>query len=241
MIEQILPASVSCAEARADLLGAALFPAEAAMVAGALDIRRREFTTGRVCARAALSGLGLPSAPILGDVRGAPQWPAGVVGSITHCAGYRAAAVARSCEVRAIGIDAEPNEPLPDDVLDAICGADELARLPDLATALPGVCWDRLMFSAKESAYKAWYPVTGRWFGVKDTDVAINPRDGGFCARLRPAGPADAVLTASLTGRWLCSGGLLLTAVAEPSRSVSVRAASASCVSRFPEPTPDGG
>ena len=33
------------------------------------------------------------------------------------------------------------------------------ARLAALADALPGVAWDRLLFSAKESVYKAWAPI----------------------------------------------------------------------------------
>jgi 4'-phosphopantetheinyl transferase EntD len=216
MIEKILPAGVSCAEARADVVGAVLLPAEAAMVATALDERRREFTTGRACARTALSGLGLPDVPILADAHGAPRWPAGVVGSITHCAGYRCAAVARTTDIRAIGVDAEPNEQLPGDVLDAICGADERARLQGLAAGLPGICWDRLLFSAKESVYKAWYPVTGRRIGFEDADVTISALDGRFCARLRPAASAGRDPLTALTGRWRVCGGLILTAIAEP-------------------------
>ncbi len=215
MIETILPAGVSCGEAREDLLDADLFPAEAAMVARALDRRRREFTTGRACARTALSGLGLPGVPILADSRGAPQWPTGVVGSITHCTGYRGAAVARTTAIRAVGVDAEPNEPLPGDVLDAICTADERARLPGLAAERPGICWDRLLFSAKESAFKAWYPITHRRLGLVCADVTI-AADGKFRARLWPAASALRNPLASLTGRWQVCDALILTAIAEP-------------------------
>jgi hypothetical protein len=129
MIERILPADVSWAEAFADHPGAALFPAEEAIVAGAVDKRRREFTTARNCARNALAKLGVPPAPILTRERGAPQWPVGMVGSITHCAGYRAAAVARARDILTVGVDAEPNEPLPDGVLAAISLVSERAWL----------------------------------------------------------------------------------------------------------------
>ena len=64
--------------------------------------------------------LGVPPAPILPGERGAPQWPAGYAGSITHCAGYRAAAVARTREMLTIGVDAEPHDVLPDGVLDHV-------------------------------------------------------------------------------------------------------------------------
>ena len=89
------PAGIAAVEAFDDDIPARLFPEEEALVARSVDKRRREFTTARRCAREALARLGVPPAPILPGERGAPRWPAGVVGSMTHCAGYRAAAVAR--------------------------------------------------------------------------------------------------------------------------------------------------
>ena len=94
MIEKILPAGVASAEVFADLPDAVLFPQEASALATAVEKRRREFATGRACARRALDDLGIAPSAILPGERGAPQWPPGIVGSITHCAGYRAAAVA---------------------------------------------------------------------------------------------------------------------------------------------------
>jgi 4'-phosphopantetheinyl transferase EntD len=75
------------------------------------------------------------------------------------------------------------------------------------------VCRDRLLFSAKESVYKAWFPLTGRWLGFEDADVTITP-DGTFTARVLAEPPPPC--TASFTGRWLASGGLILTAIAVP-------------------------
>ena len=221
MIEKILPATVACAETFTDPPDTVLFPGEAAIVARASDKRRREFTTGRECARIALGKLGVAPAPILTGERGAPQWPPGVVGSITHCDGYRAAAVAHARDVAAIGLDAEPHAPLPAGVLDVISLPAERARLTALAalasSATPGeraaVCWDRLLFSAKESVYKAWFPLTGRWLGFEDADVTIET-DGTFTARLQPM--AQPPWPASFAGRWLADGGLILTAIAVP-------------------------
>jgi len=109
VIEEILPAEVVAVEALADPPGVTLFPEEEAVIAKAVDKRRREFSTVRHCARLALAMLGLPRSPLLPGERGAPQWPVGVVGSMTHCAGYRAAAVARASDMVTIGIDAEPH------------------------------------------------------------------------------------------------------------------------------------
>lgn len=152
MIERILPGQVASAEAFGDDPSATLFPEERAVIRRAVEARRREFSTARACARAALSKLGRPPVAILPGLRGAPEWPEGVIGSITHCTGYRAAAVALTRDVVTLGVDAEPNEALPDHgMLDIVARAEERARLSDLAAEMPGVRWDRLLFSAKES------------------------------------------------------------------------------------------
>ncbi|MCW6010458.1 4'-phosphopantetheinyl transferase superfamily protein [Micromonospora sp. CPCC 205371] len=215
MLEEILPPSVVAEEAFADPPGVPLFPEEAAAVANAVAKRRDEFTTARYCARAALRRLGVAPVPILPGERGAPRWPAGIVGSMTHCLGYRAAALARRRDVVTIGIDAEPHEPLPNGVLDAVSVEAERALLARLALDAPGVHWDRLLFSAKESVYKAWYPLTGRWLDFTEADVAIDPAVAGFTARLLVPGPVVAgVECREFAGRYLVRGGLVVTAIA---------------------------
>jgi len=217
VIEQILPGGVASAESFADPPDALVFSEEAAIVAKAVDERRREFTTARSCARRALTSLGMAPAPILPGERGAPQWPPGIVGSITHCTGYRAAAVARIRDTLTIGVDAEPNEVLPDGVLEVVSLAGERARLRDLAAAAPGVCWDRLLFSAKESVYKAWFPLTRCWLGFEEADITINAGDGTFDAHLLVPAPAfGGAPLADLTGCWLACAGLVVTAIALP-------------------------
>jgi 4'-phosphopantetheinyl transferase EntD len=217
VIADLLPPGVAAVEAFGDLSDVTLFPDEEAVVARAVDKRRREFTTGRGCARAALNGLGLPPSPILPGLRGAPQWPDGVTGSITHCDGYRAAAVAYVRDVVTLGVDAEPDEPLPDGVLGLISLAGERARLGELAAAAPGVCWDRLLFSAKESVYKAWFPLTRRWLDFSEATVSIDPAAGSFTATLLvPGARVGGRQLDGFTGRWLASRGLVLTAIVVP-------------------------
>jgi 4'-phosphopantetheinyl transferase EntD len=217
VIEEILPVAVASAEMFTDPPDTMLFPQEAAIVEQVSDKRRREFTAGRECARIALGKLGIEPVPILIGERGAPRWPPGIVGSITHCDGYRAAAVAHASDVATIGMDAEPGDPLPSGVLDVISLPAERARLAALAGERPAVCWDRLLFSAKESVYKAWFPLTGRWLGFEDADVTLSP-DGTFTARLRTelTEPTEAQPPASFAGRWLAGGGLIMAAIAVP-------------------------
>ena len=90
-------------EAYEDVPGVTLFPEEEDAVARAVDKRRQEFTTARACARAALASLGFAPVPIVRGPGGAPPWPPGVVGSLTHCAGYRGCAIGRAADVAAIG------------------------------------------------------------------------------------------------------------------------------------------
>src|SRR5215471_17196874 len=138
MIDDILPAVAVAAESLDNQGEQELFPAEAAAVATADPVRRSEFAAGRAVAHAALARLPAPAGPILPGRAGEPRWPDGVVGSITHCAGYRACAVAPARGMAAIGIDAEPCLTLADGLLAAVAGAAERAWLAELGAASPG-------------------------------------------------------------------------------------------------------
>jgi 4'-phosphopantetheinyl transferase EntD len=219
LLEEIVPPGVRVAEAFGEPGGGTLFPEETAVIARAGDKRRREFTAVRACAREAMRLAGLPPAPIVPGARGAPGWPAGVVGSMTHCAGYRACAVAPASVVAALGIDAEPHAALPDGVLAVVTSPAERQALARLAAAGAGAgggtWWDRILFSAKESVYKAWYPGTGRWLGFEDVELTLDRLAGTFTATLLVPGPmiGGEALT-RYDGRWLVREGLILTAVA---------------------------
>jgi 4'-phosphopantetheinyl transferase EntD len=211
MIETLVPAS-ACAEMFFDVPESTMFSIEAAAVANAVAERRREFGTARYCARKALLRIGVPAVPVLPDVDGAPRWPAGVVGSITHCPGYRAAAVARSSDLRGVGIDAEPHAAVPPEALDLIRRDEERAQLLALEDAHPDLHWDRILFCAKEAVYKAWFPLTRRWLDFADVSTTLQP-DGTFWARLRVRGSRVAGLDLDVFGgRWMVGRGLVVAA-----------------------------
>jgi 4'-phosphopantetheinyl transferase EntD len=217
VIEKILPGAVACAEAFDDPPDAVLYPQEEAVISRAVEKRRREFRTVRHCARLALRELGLPPAAVLPGEHREPLWPPGVVGSMTHCAGYRAAVVARSGDLLTVGIDAEPHQRLPPDVLAAIALADEQVQIAELAAAHGASHWDRILFCAKETVYKAWFPLTQRWLGFHDAAVTIDPAEGTFSARLLVRGPTVAGhVLAEFDGRWLINDSLVITAIAVP-------------------------
>jgi hypothetical protein len=71
--------------------------------------------------------------------------------------------------------DAEPHEPLLPDVVGAIALDEELAGLAELTAVDSAVCWDRVLFSAKGTVYKAWFLLTHRWLtsnGLVITTIA---------------------------------------------------------------------
>ncbi|MGT2533070.1 4'-phosphopantetheinyl transferase family protein [Streptomyces nojiriensis] len=228
MIRALLPGTVVGVDLFGDAPEGVLLPAEEAVVAGVAAGRRREFATVRLCARRALrelggvpgaaadadSGAGAPGGvALLHDADGVPVWPDGVVGSMTHTWGYRAAAVARAADVARLGIDAEPDRPLRDGVLATIATPAELAGGARGAGAGDGVCRDRLLFCAKEAAYKAWFPHARVRLGFRDVEVSFDDRaasGGRFTARVRHG---DGEL---LRGRWGAGGGLLVAVVTAP-------------------------
>jgi 4'-phosphopantetheinyl transferase EntD len=214
MIEELLPTAVIAVEARDDLMQVNLFPEEESIVRHAVQKRRQEFATARGCARAALARLGIPAVAIPAGAHGEAIWPPGVVGTITHCTGYRACAVARSHEIAMLGIDAEPNLPLPDRLLDDIGRPEELQQLCS-ASGWSDVYRGRLLFSAKEAIYKAWFPLARRWLGFEDARISFDPQSETFAARLLveesqlPSG-----VTPELKGRWMVRDRIIMTAIA---------------------------
>lgn len=226
MIGELLPDPVVVVESRGgDDDTAALLPGEEAVVARAVAKRRREFAAVRACARRAMVKLGHPPRPVLPGEGGAPSWPAGLLGSMTHCDGYRAAALARVTGLASLGIDAEAHRPLRDGVLRTVALPVERDHLAALADGRPEVHWDRLLFSAKESVYKAWFPLTGRWLGFEEAAIAFrrDPEETGTAQRGRFR--AELLVPGPLVGRerigqfegwWTVRDGLLATALTVP-------------------------
>jgi enterobactin synthetase component D / holo-[acyl-carrier protein] synthase len=217
MLELILPAGVESEERFGESAGEVLFPEEQQLIAHAVPARRREYAAVRSCARACLGRLGYPRVPILPGPGGAPTWPAGVQGSMTHCTGYAAAAVGPDERIHAIGIDAEPDAPLPDDVLDLVATPAEQVRLACTEPAPDSPHWDRLLFSAKEALYKAWFPLVGEWLDHQEAEIHFHPHEATFTALLTRDGlMINGRHIHRLHGRWTRERGILVTAVIAP-------------------------
>ncbi|AEB42802.1 4'-phosphopantetheinyl transferase [Micromonospora maris AB-18-032] len=213
MVRDLLPPTVAVAVAEpADWTGE-LYAVEAACLGErAVDSRRRDFTAGRVCARRAMAMLGLPAVAVPAGPDRSPVWPPGTVGTITHTKGYCAAAVGRTSEIRAVGMDAEQHRVLGAEVSRLICLPEEEEQHDRLPS---GVAWSTVVFSAKETVYKIWHPIVGDWLGFHDALVELDPATATFIARIAPAridaaGSADP--PSVITGRFAVDANLVRTA-----------------------------
>jgi enterobactin synthetase component D len=154
-------------------------------LARALPKRRAEYLAGRHAAGAALQRLGSPVLQVGSGADGAPCWPAGVVGSITHSGDLAACSVAAASVLRALGIDAEhfPSPAVAGEVAPTIVGDVEQRLLR--ALPLPLAQGLTLAFSAKESLYKALYPQVGRFFDFSAAElIAVDLERQAFVLRL---------------------------------------------------------
>lgn len=209
LINRLLPLGVACHECPPQPESPPLHPLEEMHVTDSRISakRRQEFALGRWCARQALTPFGRGQEPLLTGASRAPIWPEGFTGSITHCQEYCAAAVARTSDLIAIGIDAESWREMPLDVAIhiaagreyAVCGL-EPSNARDLA----------LIFSAKESIFKALYPLIGIFFDFLSTTIMVDSTSGSFSIESSML-PEIETYKPVLLGRFLIADNLILT------------------------------
>ena len=187
---------------------AAPFAGELACLSpNAVDKRQREFAAGRAAAHSAMADLGWPPQPILVGKNRAPIWPVGLTGSITHTLSCAMAVVARNSDVLALGIDVEEDTPLEDKLLPAICSDFEQDWLK--RQAHPGQL-AKVIFSAKEAAYKCQYTVSQRFFGFDGMNLELDLAQACFQARFT----ADQLPFAKndiISGRFAIGAGVIVT------------------------------
>lgn len=187
-------------------------PAEAAAVCRAVPHRVAEFHAGRAAVRAAMLRLGEPPTPVLMGADRAPLWPDALVGSISHSAEACVAVVGHRRDWSSIGVDIEEATPLDPLLVAEICTKTEQRWLASQPADVRGVM-AKLVFSAKEAAYKAQYPITGRLFGFHTLEVTIDPAEARFEALfLSDEGPFSKGSVVS--GRYAHAAGVLVTGVA---------------------------
>ncbi len=216
LIKRVLPPAACAAEFAGDR-GSLTSVAEESVLQGCSYQRILEFRAARRCAHLALGYLGFAECAIPRGERREPVWPTGVVGSITHCRGYCAAAVGRAEEFAAIGIDAELHAPLEAGVSRIIMSEEE-ARAAGPANG-QDTHIECVVFSAKEAVYKTWYPLMRCWLGFEDVFMEVDVESEVFTAHLL-RGPLRVGSSehTRLEGRFVVGEAHVVCAVAIPLR-----------------------
>ena len=184
------------------------FAAESACLSpSAVDKRRREFSAGRAAAHQAMALLGQDPVAIPVAKNRAPIWPPNLVGSISHTRSCAMAVVAQKGHIQGLGIDVEEDKPLADELWPAICSPQEQDWLRQQAN--PGQL-AKLVFSAKEAAYKCQFTVSERFYGFDGMELTINLTErrfsARFCADQPPFNCGD-----QICGRFAIGAGLIVT------------------------------
>jgi enterobactin synthetase component D len=177
--------------------------------------RQAEFLAGRLCARAALQQLDqLDCIPAIGDDR-APVWPGHISGSITHSTGHAAAIVGHKAQWRGLGMDLENVMPLDraERLAGEILTADELKRMADVPREQRALLVT-LTFSAKESLFKALYPIVHKRFYFEHAEVVEWNESGAVRVRLLTDLSSEWCYGKELVGQFVVADGQLLSLVA---------------------------
>ncbi len=132
---------------------------------------RRASGAARIVARALLGQFGAyAEAPLTRTPARYALWPQGFVGSLAHDADYATATVARASEIDAIGVDIEPAESLPKDVVEIALSLQERREIGDDPLLA------RMIFCAKEAVYKAINPFDGTPLEYEDIEITLRER-----------------------------------------------------------------
>jgi len=210
--DALFPDGVVAVRATAEMERDALHPQEEACLEKMGARRGHEFALGRACARRALAQLGIEGVPLLRGERREPLWPEGVVGSLTHCRDFCAVAVAQRGEIAGLGLDAETARAPSRRFTERISTPRERTWLDALPPS-PAVDWSVVLFSAKESFYKCYFPLTRTFLGFRDAEIRFDPDTHRFTAQLsRPEAP-PALGTRTFHGRYHIDPQHTVTAV----------------------------
>lgn len=174
-----------------DYAGVTLYPQEIKLISPrAVQKRRVEFCLGRSAAHSALKKLNICNFPVLKGINNEPLWPRGIVGAISHCDGIALAAVASKEKAAGIGIDIElVNQKIIGGIAKEVCTIRELNWVnkkndEKLERTL-------MIFSAKESIFKAFFPITNVFLNFLDAELAWNEDKESFSGNLLKSAGRD--------------------------------------------------
>lgn len=209
LLSRVVPPWVRVAEHHGPYPVTAGLPEEQHLAPASGTGQRLQSLVARDQARRALSDwTDHAGAPIWRGAGGAPQFPDGFVGSLTHTRHFAGAAVAAAGPV-SFGIDAERARLLGGDHRPFATDRED-GMLRRLRRTAPWMPWDVLLFSAKESAYKASYPLERQWRPMTGAEAHLSP-DGRFSVWIPRTDPCTGPGYRLFHGRWALGRGLIAT------------------------------
>ena len=152
-----------------------LHPAEENYFSQLSSVSRKEhYRSGRICAGEVLSKLGTLGQPVLRDPQTRePLWPEGISGAITHSGNWAAAAAGKTSDVSGIGIDLEDLERQVDSRISRhVCIPEEQKWLQECGEDFLEQNL-KIIFSAKESIFKAFFPYTRTYLHFHDARILM--------------------------------------------------------------------
>lgn len=152
-----------------------LHPAEENYFSQLSSVSRKEhYRSGRICAGEVLSKLGTRGQPVLRDPQTRePLWPEGISGAITHSGNWAAAAAGKTSDVSGIGIDLEDLERQVDSRISRhVCIPEEQKWLQECGEDFLEQNL-KIIFSAKESIFKAFFPYTRTYLHFHDARILM--------------------------------------------------------------------
>ena len=173
ILESLFPKFVVTEETNLNASLGNIYPEEEIFIQNVAPKRKIDFVAGRVCARKALSRLGIDKFPIIMSKDRSPIWPEHVVGTISHTQGYCGAAVALKSSTKSVGLDIECVDRLNNKCWYLICTDQEHQWIKSLPKIRQNIL-AALIFSAKECFYKCQYPVSQKWAGFHDAVISLD-------------------------------------------------------------------
>ncbi|MCW8090248.1 4'-phosphopantetheinyl transferase family protein [Alteromonas sp. ASW11-130] len=186
-------------------------------ISNAVKKRKSEFLAGRYLAKLALQSLGSDDTFVCVGKNRAPIWPKGFIGSISHTDDTAICAMAKRNEVSRLGLDIETVLPqsVAKEIIKSVLITSEFALAGSVTE--PDTQMTTLIFSAKESLFKALYSEVGYYFGFENAEVkVVNTRTGKFVieltSQLTPSLPGGT----RFEGLFEILGNKVLTVIATP-------------------------
>jgi len=178
----------------------AILAEEAGSFSNCAEVVRRQGGAARIAARKLLNAAGHGNWPLLRRVGMGPLWPPGVVGSISHSENHAVAVLASSASFAGLGVDIEPAVPLPVEIWNFVALPHEREFLDCDSIQ------SRVLFCAKEAAYKAVHPIDGRFLEMHDiaVDPSLNFAITNYGRKVELAFHIDCSIIAVGTVRHLC-------------------------------------